>query len=209
MRLLGYGEDALTLWALQNSLGRIIADDDDLSNVQDVFFRPSFGRRSIGSAAQLIPGPQFGEFDAIIVSAKRIYLVEAKWTDSGEIGDNGVLLRAEQIRRHRIFREYLRCWRSCSPGDWTSFLQSNPQITWKADDGSDQAFAVAPPRSRLADSLTFVLAACARGGTDVEDVLLIIHPTSKTLSLKSSQGFRCVEVTSPPMDQNFVVLGAA
>jgi len=209
MRLLGYGEDALTLWALQNSLGQIIAADDDLSNVQDVFFRPSFGRRSIGSATQQTPGPQFGEFDAIIVSAKRVYLVEAKWTNSGEIGDEGVLLRAEQTRRHRILREYLRCWRGCSPSDWPSFLQSNPQITWKGDDGDDQAFAVAPARSRLADNLTFVLAACARGGNDVEDVLLIIHPAGQTMSLKSVQGFRCVEVTSPPMDKNFVVLGAA
>ena len=47
MKVLGYGEDALTLWALQNRLIQILDFLDDPSGPPEckVFFRPSFGRR--------------------------------------------------------------------------------------------------------------------------------------------------------------------
>src|SRR5687768_6366231 len=110
MRLLGYGEDALTLWALQERLDEIMVKlGDASSNVLELFFRPSFGRRS-RTRSSGSPGPQFGEFDAIIVSCLAVYLVEAKWTGSGEVAETTAVLRREQLRRHRIFREYLTCW---------------------------------------------------------------------------------------------------
>ena len=56
MEIIGYGEDALTLWALRNRLDTILdtlGDFSDLSKCR-VFFRPSFGR-SGGK-----DGPQMG-----------------------------------------------------------------------------------------------------------------------------------------------------
>lgn len=48
---------------------------DDFSAPSDciAFYRPSFGRKGGNNRAE------FGEFDAIIVSSKKIYLVESKW----------------------------------------------------------------------------------------------------------------------------------
>ena len=74
MQILGYGEDALTLWAMKNKLDVILEalnDSSDPSTCQ-VFFRPSFGR-SGGDKS-----PQFGEFDFIILSQNGLYLGESK-----------------------------------------------------------------------------------------------------------------------------------
>ncbi len=59
MQILGYGEDALTLWALQNKLMEILKFLDDSSDQPEckIFFRPSFGRRGGAGSSQ------FGEFD--------------------------------------------------------------------------------------------------------------------------------------------------
>jgi hypothetical protein len=105
METLGYGEDALTYWCLTRRLGSILSPfHDTIANTQVVFYRPSFGRRSKGSAAiPGIRGPQFGEFDGIIVTSRGVYLIEAKWTNSGELDDATVTLRREQVRRHRSF----------------------------------------------------------------------------------------------------------
>ena len=69
MNILGYGEDALTLWALQNILPFILEmlHDSSVPSQCDVFFRPSFGRRGGKRSSQ------FGEFDFIILSEDRLY----------------------------------------------------------------------------------------------------------------------------------------
>ena len=47
MEIIGYGEDALTLWAIKNKLHAILQELNDNSDVSrcKVFFRPSFGQR--------------------------------------------------------------------------------------------------------------------------------------------------------------------
>jgi hypothetical protein len=74
MELLGYGEDALTFWALTRRLGEILAPFGDTpAQTIAVFFRPSFGRRS--STSKLNPtqrGSQFGEFDGIIATKRGV-----------------------------------------------------------------------------------------------------------------------------------------
>lgn len=59
---LGYGEDALTLWALEKHRSEILNKLDDQTTTSDclVFFRPSFGRSGGKGSAE------FGEFDSRI-----------------------------------------------------------------------------------------------------------------------------------------------
>jgi hypothetical protein len=209
MRFLGYGEDALTLWALQNRLDEILQPFGDSSeNVRDVFFRPSFGRRSIGRV-DAMPGPQFGEFDAIVTSSMATYLIEAKWTGSGEIGAEGVTLRSEQLRRHRVFREYLTRWRTASPLDWATFVTSEKSLHWLAADDVAQEFALARNETRLAENLEFVLKACAAGGEKIVDLLLVVHPSGDSRHLLPPDNFQCVELSSPPVVGNFIQFGGA
>ena len=74
-KILGYGEDALTLWALKHHVPKILEEFQDKTPILDclVFYRPSFGRH--GQANSSV----FGEFDAILASRKNIYLIESKW----------------------------------------------------------------------------------------------------------------------------------
>ena len=74
-KILGYGEDALTLWALKHRTSDILESFQDQTAPSDclIFYRPSFGRHSKEGSAV------FGEFDAILVSSENIYLIESKW----------------------------------------------------------------------------------------------------------------------------------
>ena len=73
MKILGYGEDFLTFWAVSRNLGEILRQLKDDTNTDDcvVFYRPSFGRRGGTRRAE------FGEFDALIITSKTAYLVES------------------------------------------------------------------------------------------------------------------------------------
>jgi hypothetical protein len=118
MQILGYGEDALTLWAMKNKLDVILEalnDSSDPSTCQ-VFFRPSFGH-SGGDKS-----PQFGEFDFIILSQNGLYLGESKWDRLSEKLKDGVLeLPAKQKRRHEIFKFYVEQWAFGSYSSWGEF----------------------------------------------------------------------------------------
>src|SRR5271157_1954335 len=100
MKLYGYGEDALTLWALKMKLSEILEPFGDHSAASEckLFFRPSFGRRGGEKSSQ------FGEFDFIILARDRLYLGESKWDRSPEVTDIGTIeLREEQNIRHQLF----------------------------------------------------------------------------------------------------------
>ena len=60
-KILGYGEDALTLWALKHRTSDILESFQDQTTPSDclIFYRPSFGRHSKEGSAV------FGEFDAM------------------------------------------------------------------------------------------------------------------------------------------------
>lgn len=76
-KIFGYGEDALTLWALKQHTSNILEEFQDKTPISNclIFYRPSFGR-GFGSV--------FGEFDAILVSRENIYLIESKWDNLAE-----------------------------------------------------------------------------------------------------------------------------
>ena len=114
----GYGEDALTYWAIQTHLDCILDQLNDKSSECDttVFYRPSFGRSSES---------QFGEFDALIATPQAIYPIEAKWYKSREVKDGKVTIRKKQIERHKIFAWYLERYMACRPQSWKSFVKLN------------------------------------------------------------------------------------
>ena len=165
MEILGYGEDALTFHALSTGfteLLRNLGDDTDPAAAVR-FFRPSLGRR--GAAPDGKPRSEFGEFDAIIGTARAVYLVEAKWSASSELKGTDLTLRPEQKRRHQAFRAYLTAWRATPTAGWPEFAQAvRPHLP----------AGIVPPTdgTTLAKNLAFVLGRLQGCGDEVVDVLL-------------------------------------
>jgi hypothetical protein len=210
MEILGYGEDALTYWCLTKRLEDVLTRfGDSVANTLVVFYRPSFGRKSKGSAAKPeIRGPQFGEFDGIVVTMRGVYLIEAKWTNSGEIDPDSIVLRPEQVRRHQLFRAYLQAWRAQKPVDWPAFV-ADLRLELPGTTGRSQPFRTAPAESLLAKNLATVLSRCAEGGPAIEDVLLVVHAMAESVSdkRKGPSGFTVVELQCPEIKDGYVVLG--
>lgn len=196
--VLGYGEDALSLWALTGRTSNILDALGDTSPASDavIFYRPSFGRYG---SAPVLPGgvadsAQFGEFDAILGTPAGVYLIEAKWSRSSEIEGDTVVLRAEQIRRHKIFRAYLAAWRAASPANWSAFLMEHGMLLKVGP----ISVPVAPPGSQLARNLETVLSRLSKCGATVTDVLLYVRLTNgRAASAVRPLDFRFVIVDCP------------
>jgi|SRR3990170_713773 len=150
MDLLGYGEDALTLWSLKNKFGFILdalKDPSDISKCR-AFFRPSFGRSGGNNSSQ------FGEFDFIILAEQHIYLGESKWDKSSERILNGFMdMRAEQLLRHKLFTFYVDEWAFGEYTDWGEFESRGKELL--RQQGIDKP--IAPAGSLLATNLQTVL----------------------------------------------------
>lgn len=189
MHIYGYGEDALTLWAMQNRLGAMLnalGDESEPAQCQ-VFFRPSFGRK--GGACS----PQFGEFDFIILAEGHLYLGESKWDKSTEqLGDGTLALRPEQTLRHRVFRFYVKEWAWGDHASWPEFREAS-QITLHK-----LAQKPIPAKdSLLAQNLRAVLGIVRRHYVSlpiVQDVLLYLYDSrvTKELPREVSNGFELV-----------------
>jgi hypothetical protein len=121
--ILGYGEDALTLWALKHRMSEILSKLNDKTSPSDciVFYRPSFGRS--GGAGS----PEFGEFDAILVSMENIYLIESKWDNLSTSKSEKDLVRPVQGLRHQIFSWYLTHWNEKHVQNWKGFVDEEEQ----------------------------------------------------------------------------------
>ena len=144
-RIFGYGEDALTLWALKNKLAVILNAFNDPSNPEDcvVFYRPSFGRSGGNLSAQ------FGEFDAIVASKQAIYLVESKWDNNSRFDKKEVVLRSEQVLRHQLLKWYINNWDlTYSAENWDKIREKQGSISYKV---------IPPKTSLLAKNLQFIL----------------------------------------------------
>jgi len=104
-KLIGYGEDSLTLWALTKNYAKFKEKFKENLDEATIFYRPSFGRGGRSDK-------NFGEFDAVIVSSEKVYFIESKWDHSSEIkkGTKKIVLREEQKIRFDILREYLKVW---------------------------------------------------------------------------------------------------
>lgn len=121
MKLIIYGEDGLTLWALTHRLGEILeAAQVPATDDVTVFYRPSFGRRGAREGGT---SAQFGEFDAIIATPDAVLLVEAKWDRSPELDGTVLRIAAHQAHRHRVMRWYIERWLEHASTDGKDFFE--------------------------------------------------------------------------------------
>ena len=192
MRILGYGEDALTYWALSQHMtdviGRAPLNDDSPPEKTLLIYRPSFGRAGGPESAQ------FGEFDAIVGTPQATYLIESKWT--GERIINGqVRLKAWQVLRHQIFRWIRDRWLEQPPANWEQFYNANADAF--ADHFQRDGKLLARPPSRLANNLHSILEELREFPRRTQDVLLYFH-------LEGAPVPRGVDV--PGGDPNFAVV---
>jgi len=168
-RLLGYGEDALTLWAVTERLDLILKElgDDSDPAYCTVFYRPSFGRKGL-----------YGEFDAIIVTPERAYLVESKWDGSG---GTSIKLEEHQIRRHKILKWYHKNWEGELGDGWDEFTKKNnpdfrEEFTYFVEENGkmvEKSKYIPSSDTILGQNLQTVLKIIS--GKEIENVLLYLH----------------------------------
>jgi hypothetical protein len=146
LEIIGYGEDGLTLWAIERKLGHILKQLKDPSDLNEcrTFYRPSFGRRGGPGSSQ------FGEFDFFLLSRDHLYLGESKWKQSSEeIAEGVITLRGEQVVRNLVFRAYVEEW--FDKGDWAGVPSKLKMLTPPIDK------KVPSPKSLLAGNLKSIL----------------------------------------------------
>jgi hypothetical protein len=185
--ILGYGEDALTLWALKNRLPEILKQLGDTASQSEclVFYRPSFGRAGgTGSA-------QFGEFDAIIVSRNDVYLVESKWDQLRERSKVRIKLRKEQIDRHRILRRIIlgsTSGRSIGSDDfWDKYIGSTLSRLGKSTPKGSSTLL----RRNLETILREISERCrTQANVNVRNVLLFFAKNVGKINVKIGAGIR-------------------
>lgn len=166
-RVIGYGEDALTYWALAEKLERILQELEDKSNPSDclVIYRPSFGRRGGSSRAE------FGEFDAILATPHSIYLIESKWDGSSKIKDDIIKLQKVQVDRHRIFIWYFKHWSKEDFQSWSSFVKR-----YKSEFSNEfNGKKIAPLGSKLSRNLEYVINQLHICSKQISNVLLFFR----------------------------------
>ena len=202
MEIMGYGEDALTLWAMKNRLRTILKQlrDSTPSASCKVFFRPSFGRGG---------GARFGEFDFVILADRSVYLGESKWHRSQEKkADGTITLGAPQLARHKMLRFYIEQWAQDNYSSWEEFRQKvKPEF-----DKHDLPKDLAPSDSLLAENLQTVLniikGHCS-GPPQVRDVVLYFrHKSSPDPVRVNNPDFQLVLLDQPDGigDSDFVSL---
>jgi hypothetical protein len=173
-KILGYGEDALTLWALKNRIVEMMCQLGNTSapSACEALCRPSFGRKGGENRSE------FGEFDFMLLSPGNLYLGESKWGQSSEVKtakQGRIQLRSEQVARHRIFTCYVEALSECTPWeDWRRYLASVDSL-FRAEGIKKR---LPGEETQLASNLRFVLRRIReRCGSSlkVENVILYLH----------------------------------
>ena len=177
MKLFGYGEDALTLWALTTKCQNVLLALGDNSHLDKctLIYRPSFGRKGGPKNAQ------FGEFDFILNTPNTLYLGESKWDKSPELKERPIRLRDEQAERHKVFAVYYRTWISRPQWSVSDFFDSS-----RAQFLMEHLHKPTPrPITILARNLISILKICAHvtNGTDSIRNVLLITDSSGNLRL--------------------------
>ncbi len=194
MKVLGYGEDALTLWALARRTDEILGKLGDKSSPDSctLLFRPSFGRRGGPKSSQ------FGEFDFILATPFCLHLGESKWDQSPEVIEDVIPLRDEQIERHRVFTAYYQVWISSEEWTWKDYLA--------ACEGRFRELGIQkllpPPKSLLSQNLRHTLQIVSRTTQrtpNVRNVLLVID----------SRGIVDMKKKVPPAGFELIVIDAS
>ncbi|MBA7612958.1 hypothetical protein ES703_20200 [subsurface metagenome] len=178
--LFGYGEDALTLWAITERLDLILEELGDDSDPEYVFYRPSFGRG------------HYGEFDAIIITSKKAYLVESKWDGSGDLSR----LEEHQIRRHKILKWFHDNWKGEVGEDWDGFARKN-NLSFSEEFSRD----IPSSNTILSQNIQAVLNLMI--GKEIENVLLYLHRGKPT---GIDTDFKIVELEYETIYGNFIEL---
>jgi hypothetical protein len=176
-KIFGYGEDAFTLWALKYRVLSILKKFQDKTAPSDclVFYRPSFGRSGGEESAG------FGEFDAILVSQKNVYLIESKWDNLSSSSSIQNILRPVQELRHRIFSWYMSQWQKKYHDHWDNFVSEH-----KSEFEKTFRKPIAPAGSLLARNLEFILsqsqAHCSSlsAENNIKNVLLFFYNKEQT-----------------------------
>jgi hypothetical protein len=204
-KILGYGEDAFTLWALTQHASDVLGRFQDKTAPSDclIFYRPSFGRHRKENSAV------FGEFDAIIVSSENICLIESKWDNLREFANDKIILGAEQKMRHKIFSWYLTHWEKKYSNEWERFVKEQQADFQKMFKGR----TIAPKGSLLATNLEFVLTksiGCCKKFTsnNIKNLVLFFYDAKKSKKpTKVSEPFTLIPVDySKEIKNNFVTI---
>ncbi len=204
--IFAYAEDALTLWALKHRMDVILGESGDATAPADcfAFYRPSFGRRSGKGRAE------FGEFDAIIVSSKNIYLIEGKWDGFSRNKRALITVRPEQKLRHHIFSWYIRHWNLKYANDWERFTEEYADAF--RSEFPDRK--IAPPESVLAKNIEYVLTTlkeyCSKSSCkpNIKNVLLFFYNGKRSgPPAITGNGFTLVPIDySQEVKSNFIQL---
>jgi hypothetical protein len=161
--MLVYGEDGLTLKYTREKLREILVKLGDDSHTEDctVFYRPSFGREKF-----------YGEFDAIIITPEKAYLIESKWDGSGNLSRG---LEEYQIRRHKILRWYHENWNGEKGEEWNEFAKKHNKEFKDKYDGRYIPYSTdkSGKPTILSQNLQTILEEI--GDRKLEDVLLIFY----------------------------------
>jgi hypothetical protein len=203
-KIFGYGEDALTLWALKQHTSSILEEFQDKTPISNclIFYRPSFGRHSKANSSV------FGEFDAILVSKENIYLIESKWDNLAEFSNSEFLLREEQTLRHKIFSWYLTHWSKKYFNNWQTFINEH-QNDFKFGNKT-----IAPEDSLLARNLGLILNKLQENcknypsENNIKNVLLFFYNAEKSKPpTKTDNTFKLIPIEyNREIKGNFVTL---
>lgn len=207
--VIGYAEDCLTLWAIENRLSCILDQFKDESAPRDceAFYRPGFGRKGGDNSAQ------FGEFDFIILSPSRLYLGESKWDRSSESRQGVLTLRSEQKIRHELFQRYLTDWfafhRSGNLGEdssWNDFIKRT-QGEYIVQGLRKR---IPPSRRQVARSLHLVLSKIWQyydgEMPDVVNLLLYFHDSGENTLPENRTGFEFAPISYDGTQSGYVKL---
>lgn len=184
VKLIGYGEDFLTLWAVTEKLELILEKLGDKTDSEDctVFYRPSFGS-------------QYGEFDAIIVTKNMVYPVESKWRWLTRPTKASIKLGRKQILRHEILAWYHEAY---SGEDWKDFIEEQGR-SFHERFSRERDVKIAPQGSLLSFNLQTVLKNIS--GKELRNVLLFIHRGELP---KIETNFEIIEIEYEPTHGNFL-----
>jgi hypothetical protein len=189
--ILGYGEDALTFWFLKDHIEIILKFFNDNSDPNDclVLYRPSFGRSGGRNSTE------FGEFDAIVTSREKYYLIESKWDNHTDYNKDYLILRKEQQLRHEVFTWYLFNWGLAYRGNWQKFRSEQQKNLEKFNK------TIPPAGSLLAINLESVLSKlanycyCDSVMSNVRNVLLFFYNGERSIPPTKTNGdFKIIPV---------------
>jgi len=184
-KVISYGEDALTYWALTKQIDAVLNKLGDTTHPDDclLIYRPSFGRRGGDTRSE------FGEFDAILATPMSVYLIESKWDKSSEIQNGKLGLRNEQKERHNIFTWYLKNWDSNIYSDWADFVKAK-----SSEFNSNLNKKIAPAGSLLAKNLEYIVSRLQSYGKTVSNVVLYLTKDKASTPQLTDSNFNLVTV---------------